>query len=97
MAATTKIQQPYLKDTRLDGKQKYTPKEWTERFWHYILNIDIKQILTDDMVPTDENWDTKEAESRQHFISYGAPDHQQSKPSQKESLIQTLTQSKSIN
>ena len=67
MTTTTKIQLPYLEDTGLDGKKIYTPREWTERFRHYvkrILNIDIKQILTDDTVPTDENWNTKEPEIR---------------------------------
>ena len=71
MTTTTKIQLPYLEDTRLDGKKMYTPRERTERFRHYIKrihNIDIKQILTDDTVPTDENWNTKEPEIRQDFI-----------------------------
>ena len=30
--------------------------------------MDIKQILTDDTVPTGDPWDTKEPEIRQHFI-----------------------------
>ena len=72
----TKIQLPYLEDTGLDGKKLYTPKEWIERFqeWtelfrHYIrIHINIKQVLTEDMVPTGENWNTKEPEIRQDFI-----------------------------
>ena len=71
MTTTTKIQPPYLEDTGLDGKKIYTPREWTERFRHYVKrinNIDIKQILTDDAVPIDANWDTKEPEIRQDFI-----------------------------
>ena len=71
MAVATKIQLPYLEDTGLDGKKIYTPKEWTERFRHYIkriYNIDIKPILTDDTVPTGNLWDTKEPEIRQDFI-----------------------------
>ena len=71
MTTTTKIQLPYLEDTGLNGKKIYTPREWTERFRHCVKrihNIDIKQILTDDTVPTDGNWDTKEPEIRQDFI-----------------------------
>ena len=71
MAVATKIQLPYLDDTGLDGKKIYTPKEWTERFRHYIkriYNIDIKPILTDDTVLTGDPWDTKEPEIRQDFI-----------------------------
>ena len=69
----TKIQLPYLEDTGLNGKKMYMPKEWTERFRHYmkrirIHTIDIKQILTDDTVPAVENWNTKEPEIRQDFI-----------------------------
>ena len=44
MAVATKIQLPYLEDTGLDEKKLYTPKEWIERFRHYIKiihNIDI--------------------------------------------------------
>ena len=58
MTTTRKIQLPYLEDTGLDGKKIYTPREWTERFRHYVKrihNIDIKQILTDDTIPTDGN------------------------------------------
>ena len=71
MAVATKIQLPYLEDTGLDGKKLYTPEEWTKIFRHYIKrihNIDIKQILTDDTVPTGDPWDTKETEIRQDFI-----------------------------
>ena len=70
MAVATKIQLPYLEDIRLDGKILYTPKEWTERFRHYIKrihSIDIKQILTDDTVLTGDPWDTKEPEIRPRF------------------------------
>ena len=71
MAMATKIQLPYLEDTGLDGKKLYTPKEWTERFRHYIRrihHIDIKQILTDDTVPTGDSWITKEPEICHDFI-----------------------------
>ena len=71
MATATKIKLPYLEDTGVDRKKIYTPREWTDRFRHYVKrihNIDIKQILTDDTVPTDGNWDTKEPEIRQVFI-----------------------------
>ena len=91
MAVATKIQLPYLEDTGLDGKKLYTPKEWTERFRHYkkrIHNIDIKQILTDDTVPTGDPWDTKETAIRQDF-NWGTG------LSQKVKL--TPTQSKLIN
>ena len=67
----TKIQLPHLEDIGLDGKKLYTPKEWTERFRHYIKNIhniDIKQILTDDIVHTGDPWNTKEPEIKQNFI-----------------------------
>ena len=78
MTTTTKIQLPYLEDTGLDGKRIYTPREWTERFRHYVKrihNIDIKQILTDDTIPTDGNWDAKEPEitGRQDFIWSAGP------------------------
>ena len=76
MAVATKIQLPYLEDTGLDGKKIYTPKEWTERYRHYIKrihNIDIKPILTDDTVPTGDPWDTKEPEIRQDFIWGAGP------------------------
>ena len=98
MATTTKIQLPYLEDTGLDGKKIYTPREWTERFRHYVKrihNIDIKQILTDDTVPTDGNWIQKNQKSNR--ISFGAPDRRLSKLSPKGSLTQTLTQSKPKN
>ena len=75
MTTATKIQ-PYLEDTGLDGKKIYTPREWTERFRHYVKrihNIDIKEILTDNTVPTDENWNTKEPEIRQDFIWSAGP------------------------
>ena len=52
---TTNIKLPYLDDTGLDGKKLYTPKEWTEIFRHYTIrinNVDTKQILTEDTVPT---------------------------------------------
>ena len=52
---TTNIKLPYLQDTGLDGKKLHNPKERTERFRHYtkrVYNVDIKQILTDDTVPT---------------------------------------------
>ena len=71
MVVATKIQLPYLGDTRLDKKKLNTLKQRTERFRHYIKRIhnnDIKQILTDDTVPTGKNWNTKEAEIRQDFI-----------------------------
>ena len=76
MATATNIQLPYLKDTRLDGNNIYKPREMTERFRNYIKkihNIDIKQILTDDTVPTDEKGDTKEPEIRQDFIRLAGP------------------------
>ena len=76
MATATKIQLPYLEDTGLDGKKIYTPREWTERLPYYIKrihNINIKQILTDDTVPTDGNWNTKEPEIRQDFIWGAGP------------------------
>ena len=76
MITAKKIQLPYLEDTGLDGKKIYTPREWTERFRHYVKrihNIDIKEILTDDTVPTDENWNTKEPEIRQDFIWSAGP------------------------
>ena len=63
----TNIKLPYLENTGLDGKKLYTPKEWTERFRHYtktIYNVNIKQILMDDTVPTGDPWDTKEPEIR---------------------------------
>ena len=94
----TKIQLPYLEDTGLDGKKLYTP-ECTERFRHYIKrihNIDIKQILTDDTVPTSDPWDTKKTQ-KSDKISSGAPDRRQSRLSQKVKLTRTLTQSKPIN
>ena len=73
----TNIKLPYLEDTGLYGKKLYTPKEWTtERFRHYtkrIYNVDIKQILTDDMVPTGDPWDTKEPEIRHDFIWVAGP------------------------
>ena len=72
----TKIQPPYLADIGTDGKKIYTPREWTERFQHYIKRIhkiDIKHILTDDTVPTDENWNTKEPEIIQDFIWGAGP------------------------
>ena len=52
---TTNIKLPCLGHTGLDGKKLYTPNEWTERFRHHtkrIYNVDIKQILTEDTVPT---------------------------------------------
>ena len=52
---------PYLEDTGLDGKKIYTPREWTERFRHYIKrihDIDIKPILTEGKI-TDPNWTEK--------------------------------------
>ena len=76
MAVATKIQLPYLEDTGLDGKKLYTPKEWTDRLWHYIkriYNIDIKPILTDDTVPTGDPWNTKEPDIRQDFIWGAGP------------------------
>ena len=76
MTMATKIQLPYLEDTGLDGKKIYTPREWTERFRHYvkrIQNIYIKEKLTDDTVPTDENWNTKEPEIRQDFTWSAGP------------------------
>ena len=42
-----------------------------------IHNIDIKQILTDDTVPTDGNWDTRNQKSDR--ISFGEPDRRLSK------------------
>ena len=66
MAVATKIQLPYLEDTVLDGKKLYTPKKWNEQFRHYIKrihNIDIKQILTYDTAPIDENGNTKNQKS----------------------------------
>ena len=45
---------------------KNGPKEY-----HYtkrIYNVDIKQILTDNSVPTCDAWDTKEPEITQDFI-----------------------------
>ena len=38
-----------------------------------IHNIDIKQLLKVETVPTDENWDTKEPEIRQVFIRTAGP------------------------
>ena len=76
MATATKILLPYLENTGLDGKEIYTSREWTERFRHYIKrihDIDIEQILTDDTVPTDGNWDSKEPEIRQKFIWEAGP------------------------
>ena len=76
MVVATKIQLPYLEDTGLDGKKKYTPKEWTERFRHYIkriYNIDIKPILTDEIVQIGDPWETKELEIRQDFIWVAGP------------------------
>ena len=75
MAVATKIKLPYLEDTGLDGKKLYTPKEWTERFRHIkrIHNIDIKQILTDDTVPTGDPWDTRKPEIRQDIIWGAGP------------------------
>ena len=73
---TTHIKLPYLEDTGLDGKKLYTPRECTERFRHFtkrILNMDIKQILTDDTVPTGDQWDTKETKIRQNFICGAGP------------------------
>ena len=98
MTTATKIQLPYLEDTGLDGKKIYTPREWTERFRHYVKrihNIDIKEILTDDTVPTDENWNKKNQKSDK--ISFGAPDRRLSNLSPKESSTQTLTRSKPKN
>ena len=76
MAVVIKIQLPYLEDTGYDGKKLYTLKERTERLRHYmkrIHNIDIRQILTDDTVPTGDPWDTKEPEIRQDFIWGAGP------------------------
>ena len=95
MTVATKIQLPYLEDTGLDGKKIYTPKEWSERFRYYIKrihNIDIKPILTDDTVPTGDPWDKKNQKS--DTTSFGAPDRQQLKLSQKENSTRTPTQSK---
>ena len=75
-AVATKIHLLYLEDTGLDGKKLHTPKEWTERFCQYIKkihDIDIKQKLTDDTVPTGKNWDTEELENRQDFIWSARP------------------------
>ena len=76
IAVATKIQLPYLEDTGLDRKKLYTPKEWTERFRHNkkrIQNIDIKQILKDETLAIDENWNTKQPELRQDFIRTAGP------------------------
>ena len=71
MAVATQIPLPYLEDTEIDRKKLYTSKEWTGRLRHYkkrIHNIDIIQILTDETVATDENWNKKEPEIKQDFI-----------------------------
>ena len=76
MGVATKIQLPFLEDTGLDRKKLYTYKEWTERFRHYIKrihNLDNKQILTDDIVPNGDPWDTKEPEIRKDFIWAARP------------------------
>ena len=68
---TTNIRLTHLEHTGFDGKKLYTLKKWTERFRHYtkrIYNVDLKQILTDDTVPTGDPWDTKEPEIRQNFL-----------------------------
>ena len=73
---TTKKTLPYLEDTGLDGKKQYSPKEWTEKFWHYtkrIYNVDIKQLQPFYTVPTGDLWNTKEPEIRQDFISGAGP------------------------
>ena len=67
---------PYLEDTGLDGKKVQTPKEWTERLRHYrkrIHNIDIKPGLCGEVIPTSNEWTTKEPEIRQDFISEAGP------------------------
>ena len=38
-----------------------------------IYNVDIKQIITDDTVPTGDPSDTKEPEIRQDFIESAGP------------------------
>ena len=71
MKTATNIQLPYLERPGLDGKNLYTPEEWTERFRHYIRrahNIDIKQILVDETTPTGERWDAKKPQIRQYYI-----------------------------
>ena len=76
MAVATKMQLPYLENTGLDMKKLYTPKEWTERFRHNrkrIHNIDIKQILKDETLPTDKNWNTKQPGIRQDIIRTAGP------------------------
>ena len=98
MSVATKIQLPYLEDTGLDGKKLYTPKEWTERFRHNtkrIHIIDIKPILTEDTVPTEDPWDTKEPEIDKTL--FGVPDRRRLNLSRKANSIQTLTQSKPTN
>ena len=55
MTATNNIQLSYLEDTGLDGNKLYTPKEWTERFRHYVKkihDIDNKQIISEETTPT---------------------------------------------
>ena len=75
MATATKIQLPYLEDTGLDGKKYTHPENEPNDFGKTkrIHNTDIKQILTDDTVPCDGNWDTKEPEIRQEFILGAGP------------------------
>ena len=76
MATATNIQLPYLEHTDFDGKKLYTPREWTERFRHYVRRIHkfaIKQKLLDDKAPTGDPSNTKEAEIRQDFIWAAKP------------------------
>ena len=56
--------------TGLDGNKILTPKEWTERFRHYIKRIhdvDLEPIFMEEKI-TDPNWDAKEEELRKDFI-----------------------------
>ena len=59
-----------MEDTGLDGKEIYTPREWTDRFRHYIKrihNIDIKPVFTEGKI-TDPNSNGKEEEMRKDFV-----------------------------
>ena len=80
MSVATKIQLPYLENTGLDGKKLYTPKEWTERFRHYIKRIhknDIKKNY--EMTQYQPATSGIEKNQKSDKTSSGAPDRRQSR------------------
>ena len=81
MTATNNIQLSYLEDTGLDGNKLYTPKEWTERFRHYVKRIhdfDNKQIISEAITPTGRKMGQKRNQKSDKITS-GSLDRQQSR------------------